>query len=60
MAGALGVQLGGVNFYQGRGSVNAFLGDARLPISFAAYRKARAVLYAVAFLTVALAWSVSR
>ncbi len=60
MAGALGVQLGGVSYYQGRESAKALIGDAANPLSFSAYRKARVVLYSVSGLAVALTWSVSR
>lgn len=60
MAGALGVQLGGVNFYQGRASVKATIGDAREPLSFRTYGKARAVLYVVSGMAVALTWSCAR
>jgi adenosylcobinamide-phosphate synthase len=60
MAGALGIRLGGVSRYQGRESSKAFLGDAIEPLSFAAYRKARCVLYGVASLAVALTWSLCR
>lgn len=60
MAGALGVQLGGVNFYQGRERVKATIGDAQEPLSFRAYRKARVVLFLVSGLAVALTWSCSR
>jgi adenosylcobinamide-phosphate synthase len=60
MAGALGVRLGGVNRYQGRESVKAFLGDAIEPLSLAAYRKARVLLYGVAGVSVALTWSICR
>ena len=60
MAGALGVQLGGVNYYQGRESIKEFLGDATLPLSFSVYRKARAILYTVAAFAVALTWGTCR
>ena len=60
MAGALGVQLGGVNYYQGRESIKEFLGDATLPLSFSVYRKARAILYTVAVFAVAITWSTIR
>lgn len=57
MAGALGVRLGGVNHYQGRATVKAFLGDVIEPLTFGGYRSARAVLYGVAACAVALTWS---
>ena len=59
MAGALGVQLGGVNSYRGRESVKAFLGDAVAPLSVGVFGKARGVLYGVAGIAVVLCWSVS-
>ena len=58
MAGALGVRLGGVNRYQGRESVKAFMGVTRVPLSLAIYRKARVMLHSVALVSIALAWSV--
>jgi adenosylcobinamide-phosphate synthase len=60
MAGALGVRLGGVNRYQGRESIKAFLGDVLEPLSLDVYRKARVVLYGVAGISVALTWSFCR
>lgn len=60
MAGALGVRLGGVNRYQGRETVKAFLGDVLEPLSLAVYRRARVVLYGVAGVSVALTWSICR
>ena len=60
MAGALGVQLGGVNSYQGRESIKQFLGDSIEPLSFDLYGKTRVILYAVALLAVAITWSTIR
>jgi adenosylcobinamide-phosphate synthase len=60
MAGALGVQLGGLAHYQGRPSHKAHLGDATRPLSIAIYAKARIIHYAVSLLAVALAWSILR
>ena len=60
MAGALGVQLGGVNYYQGRESIKQFLGDSIEPLSFDLYGKTRVILYAVALLAVAITWSTIR
>jgi adenosylcobinamide-phosphate synthase len=52
VAGALGVRLGGLNRYQGVPSRKPFLGDAALPLDFAAYRKTRGLLYGSSFLMV--------
>ena len=60
MAGALGVQLGGVNYYQGRESIKEFLGDSIQPLSLEVYRNARVMLYAVSALAVILTWSTCR
>jgi adenosylcobinamide-phosphate synthase len=60
MAGAVGIRLGGVAYYQGRKSEKAFLGDLIEPLSPATYRRTRVVFYAVAGLAVALAGSVLR
>lgn len=46
VAGAIGVQLGGVNFYQGRPSIKATLGDPAIPLTRAAYPRVRVLLYA--------------
>ena len=60
MAGALGVQLGGVNFYGGCASVKPFLGAPLVPLTVESFRLARRVLYATAALAVGLSmWAVS-
>lgn len=59
-AGALGVRLGGLNFYQGVPSQKATLGDARRPLSFEVFSGARKILYATSALAVLMAWGVSR
>lgn len=46
VAGALGVQLGGLNFYQGRPSVKARLGDAVFSLEPGLFRRVRILLYA--------------
>jgi adenosylcobinamide-phosphate synthase len=46
VAGALRVQLGGLNFYQGVPSAKPTLGDAVLPLSCEAFKKVRLLLYA--------------
>ena len=53
MAGALGIQLGGVNFYGGRRAERPVLGDAGVPLSVghvdrAAYIMTVAYLMAIA------------
>jgi len=53
-AGALGVQLGGMNFYRGVASRKPYLGDALRPLDFAAYRWSRRLLYGSAALMVLL------
>lgn len=46
VAGALGIQLGGVNFYQGVRIVKPCLGDALKPLDKRALQSARVLLYA--------------
>jgi adenosylcobinamide-phosphate synthase len=53
VAGALGVQLGGLNFYQSRPSPKARLGDAVNLLERGTYRKVRILLYASEGLCVA-------
>ncbi len=60
LAGALGVRLGGLNFYQGVPSAKATLGDPRRPLSFEVFRGVRQILYATSALAVLMAWSVTR
>jgi cobalamin biosynthesis protein CobD/CbiB len=50
VAGALGVQLGGLNYYRGVASHKAHLGDAESPLSFP---RLRVLLYGVAALATA-------
>ncbi|HUQ91607.1 MAG TPA: adenosylcobinamide-phosphate synthase CbiB [Bryobacteraceae bacterium] len=54
VAGALGVQLGGVNFYRGVRSQKAFLGDALKPLRWTLYAPLRAIVYSTAGLFAAL------
>jgi adenosylcobinamide-phosphate synthase len=54
VAGALGVQLGGVNFYQGVRSQKAFLGDALQPLHWPLYGPLRTIVYSTAGLFVML------
>lgn len=60
MAGALGVRLGGLNYYRGVPSAKATLGDALRPLSLEVFTGARQLLYATSALAVLLVWSVSR
>jgi adenosylcobinamide-phosphate synthase len=55
-AGAIGVQLGGVNYYRGESIVKAFLGDPIRPLDINAFREARRLLYASSLLMIALVW----
>ena len=60
-AGALGVQLGGLNFYGGKPSLKATLGDALIPLTGRGYRRVRVLLYTsemlfVAMILACLAW----
>ena len=49
-AGALGVRLGGVNFYRGAWSEKAFLGDDLRPLDWRTYSGMRVLLYGSALL----------
>ncbi len=46
VAGAMGVQLGGTNFYQGKASTKAVMGDAVYPLVRGVFGKVRVLLYA--------------
>jgi adenosylcobinamide-phosphate synthase len=52
-AGAIGIQLGGVNYYRGVASAKAFLGNPVQPLDVSAYRAARKLLYGSSLLMVA-------
>jgi len=54
-AGALGVQLGGINFYRGARSEKAFLGDDLRPLDWRTYREVQVLLYGSALLFVGVA-----
>jgi adenosylcobinamide-phosphate synthase len=54
VAGALGVRLGGLNYYQGVASRKPYIGDGGRPLDLAAYTKARRLLYGASLLMVAL------
>jgi adenosylcobinamide-phosphate synthase len=57
-AGALGVQLGGLNYYQGKPSYKAPLGDPFVPVERMQYRRTRVLLYAAEalFVVAILGW----
>jgi adenosylcobinamide-phosphate synthase len=62
VAGALGVRLGGVNYYRGQPGVKARLGDAVVPLERGIFPRVRVLLYASEALCVATilgfaAWS---
>jgi len=56
-AGALGIRLGGLNFYGGRPSHKAYLGDTQNPLTIELYAQVRRLFYAtsIAMLAVSLA-----
>ncbi len=53
VAGALGIRLGGLNYYGGVASLKPYLGDPLRPPSRECFRQARRILYAAATLMVA-------
>lgn len=59
VAGALGIRLGGVNFYNGSRSEKPFLGDALKPLDRRAFRAARVLLYASSALMLLLVLGVT-
>lgn len=60
VAGALGIRLGGLNYYQGVASPKPYLGDGTRPLDLAAYAKARLLLYGSSLLMVGLDAGVMR
>lgn len=54
VAGALGIQLGGLNFYDGIPSRKLRLGDSLRPLRVDAFRQVRSLLYACTFAAVAI------
>lgn len=58
-AGALGIQLGGENWYRGSRSAKAFLGDDVQPLTWRSYAGVRVLLYGSTLLFVMLAALVS-
>jgi len=53
-AGALGIRLGGLNFYGGRPSQKAYLGDAENALAVELYPQVRRLFYATSLLMLAL------
>jgi adenosylcobinamide-phosphate synthase len=53
VAGALGVQLGGLNYYRGVASEKAKLGDPERPPDAGVFRRLRLILYGVALIAAA-------
>jgi adenosylcobinamide-phosphate synthase len=60
VAGALGIRLGWLNYYQGVASRKPYLGDARRALDLAAFRKTRVLLYGSSLLMVILDAGVMR
>ena len=60
LAGALGIRLGGLNFYEGVPSQKPYLGDVRRPMSVQAYRQTRSLLYLCTAVAVAAVWCISK
>lgn len=58
VAGALGVRLGGLNFYHGVESRREFLGDTDAPLDRAAFAATRRILYGTSALMVTLCCAV--
>ena len=58
VAGALGVRLGGLNYYGGVPSQKNYLGEPVQPISRQAFRGARVLLYSASILMVAVSYAV--
>jgi adenosylcobinamide-phosphate synthase len=60
VAGALGVRLGGTNYYGGVASAKEYLGDPVQPLGREHFGRARRILYVVAGLMVLVIWGVKR
>jgi len=60
VAGALGIRLGGLNYYRGIASRKPYLGDGNLPLDLGIYAKARLLLYGSSLLMVGLDAGVMR
>lgn len=60
VAGAFGVQLGGLNYYGGVPSPKAHLGDALRPLSVNVFRRVRRLLYTCTFAAVGIVCGVRK
>jgi adenosylcobinamide-phosphate synthase len=60
VAGALGVRLGGLNFYRGAPSRKAYLGSPIRPLDASAFRRTRRLLYACTFVAAMLVCGVRK
>lgn len=60
VAGALGVQLGGLNFYRGVPSRKPYLGDVVRPLDVMVFKRTRRLLYACTFIAVVLVCGVRK
>jgi adenosylcobinamide-phosphate synthase len=60
VAGALGIRLGGLNYYGGVACPKPYIGDGHRPLDLAAYRKTRLLLYCSSLLMVGLHAAVLR
>lgn len=58
-AGALGIRLGGLNFYAGRPSLKAYLGELRRPLTLDLFTDVRHLLYATSAAMLALCFLIS-
>jgi adenosylcobinamide-phosphate synthase len=59
VAGALGIRLGGVNFYKGVRSEKPYLGDAVRPLDKRAFQATRVLLYASSAVMLAIVFGVT-
>jgi len=60
VAGALGIRLGGLNYYQGVASRKPYIGDGHRPLDLTAYARTRLLLYGSSLLMVSLDAGVMR
>ena len=58
-AGALGIRLGGLNFYRGQPSEKAYLGEARRPLSVDLFPEVRRLFYATSSAMLAVSLLIS-
>lgn len=59
VAGALGIQLGGFNYYQGQMYLKPFIGDQRRELHPEQIKQAISLMYGVSFLMLILGWLVT-